>query len=94
MLTTANCYTQVSYVCCLPAVVLLVAMLLMPESPAQLARAGTSDQAAAALAWLRDTAPEQARSPGGHMLGPPVTMITQERCGGHGCCCCGRGHRG
>ena len=49
----------------MPAVVLLVAMLLMPESPAQLARAGTSDQAAAALAWLRDTTPEQARSPGG-----------------------------
>ena len=86
MLTSANCYLQVSYACCLPAVVLLVAMLPMPESPLQLARAGARDQAAAALAWLRDITPEQARystvqystvqyrSPGGHMLGPAVTL--------------------
>ena len=38
-----------------------MAMLPMPESPLQLARAGARDQAAAALAWLQDTTPEQAR---------------------------------
>ena len=54
-------WPQFSLACAAPGLLLLVTMLPMAESPAQLVRAGDRDKAVDSLVWLRGVSNEAAR---------------------------------
>ena len=52
---------HLAYFCCAPAVMLVLSMMLLPETPSYLARKGEEDKAASSLAWLRGTSVEAVK---------------------------------
>ena len=52
---------HLAYFCSAPALLLIVAMIFLPETPSFLARKGKSEKATKALAWLRGTSYENVR---------------------------------
>ena len=52
---------HLAYFCCTPAILLIVAMMFLPDTPSHLARKGQAEKAAKALAWLRGTSEDDVR---------------------------------
>jgi len=52
---------HLAYFCSAPALVLVLAMIVLPETPSFLARRGRTEKAAKALSWLRGTTQDAVR---------------------------------
>ena len=52
---------HLAYFCCTPAVLLILAMMFLPDTPSHLARKGHTEKAEKALAWLRGTSRDAVR---------------------------------
>ena len=59
---------HLAYFCCTPALLLIVAMIFLPDTPSHLARKGQTEKATKALAWLRGTSEDAVRCPPFHTI--------------------------